>query len=263
MEIVVEYVLVENILIDMMIFKTTSLALGVKGRFFFLISLFASVFALVLPIFHLEKIPMFFVKVLFGILLTNMAFKFSSLRAFLKVFLVFLLTTFLYGGIAAFVLQSFGDILTIVLLAIIAVFYFVIKHLLKFMAKRKKVMALCCDVELEFKGKRVACKGFLDTGNFLTDPLTSRPVSIIDLNLFSKIFGQEKMVELLTRKVDISNFESGHFINISTVGKSDKVLAFEIDKMKIGGKEIGEKPMLALSFQNFSSYEMILNSSYA
>ena len=35
MEIVIEYVLIENLFIDLMIFKTTALVLKIKGRYFF------------------------------------------------------------------------------------------------------------------------------------------------------------------------------------------------------------------------------------
>ncbi len=262
MEIVVEYVLLENVLIDLMIFKTTSMVLKIKGRFLFLISLFASVVALILPIFHLGKLPLFFIKILLGILLANMAFKFSSFRSFIKVFLVFLFSTFLYGGVVAFIQQSFGEIATLIILGVVILTYFILKYLIKFLNKRKAVQNLCYDVELEVEGKRVRCKGFLDTGNLLIDPLTNRPVSIIDLNLFSKIFGQEKTIELLTKKVDVSKFTFGHFIHLDTVGKGDKVLTFEIDRMSVSGKEVVDKPMLALTYKNFSSYEMILNSSF-
>ena len=262
MEIIIEYVLIQNILIDMMIFKTTAAILKIKGRFFFLISVFASVFALILPLFHINGAPAFLIKICFGVLLVNLAFKFSSFKSLIKIFLVFLLTTFLYGGVASFITQTFGEVTTLIILAVVTISYFVVRYLIKFLSKRKAVQNLCYDVELEVEGKRVRCRGFLDTGNFLVDPLTNRPVSIIDLSLFSKIFGQEKTIELLTKKVDVSKFASGHFIKIGTVGKGDKVLAFEIDRMLLSGKEIVDKPMLALSYKNFSSYEMILNSSF-
>ncbi len=263
MEIVIEYVLIENLFIDLMIFKTTALVLKIKGRFYFLVSLFASVFALLLPIFHLGSIPSFFVKILFGILLTNLCFKFSTFRSFIKVFLVFIFSTFLYGGVASFITQTFGEVAVLVLLGGVTISYFVTKYIIKFLSKRKLVQNFCYDVELEVGGKRLGCKGFLDTGNLLVDPLTSRPVSIIGLKLFGKIFGEDDMLDLLTKKVDVSKFKLGHYIQLDTVGKGGKVLAFEIDKMLVQGKEVVDCPILALSLKNFSSYEMILNSSFA
>ena len=71
------------------------------------------------------------------------------------------------------------------------------------------------------------------------------------------------MLDLLTKKVDVSKFKLGHYIQLDTVGKGGKVLAFEIDKMFVQGKEVVDCPILALSLKNFSSYEMILNSSFA
>lgn len=262
MEIVIEYVLIENLFIDLMIFKTTALVLKIKGRYFFLVSLFASVFALILPIFHLGSVSSFFVKILFGVLLVNLSFKFSTFRSFLKVFLVFIFSTFLYGGVASFITQTFGEVAVLVLLGGVTLSYFVTKYIVKFLSRRKQVQNFCYDVELEVSGRRLNCKGFLDTGNLLRDPLTSRPVSIIGLKLFTQIFGEDSMLELLTKKVDVSKFKLGHYISLDTVGKSDKVLAFEIDKMFVEGREVADCPILALSFKDFPSYEMILNSTF-
>ena len=262
MEIVIEYVFLQNLFIDLMIFKTTELVLKIKGRHFFLVSIMASLFALILPIFNLAGYASFFIKILFGILLTNLCFKFSSFLSFIKIYLVFLFSTFIYGGVASFITQTFGEVTMFILLAGVAMAYFIVRYIIKFLSRRKVVQNFCYDVELEIDGKSLSCKGFLDTGNFLIDPLTSRPVSIIGLKLFSKLFGESGALELLTKKVDVKKFKLGHYIHLDTVGKGDKVLAFEIDKMVVMGKEIIDRPMLALAYKNFQSYEMILNSSF-
>ena len=68
-------------------------------------------------------------------------------------------------------------------------------------------------------------------------------------------------MKLLTKNVDVKNFKLGHYISLDTVTKSEDVLAFEIDKISIDGKE-NEKAILALCLKNFPSYEMILNGAY-
>lgn len=261
MEIVVEYVLIENLLLDTLIFKTTENVLKIKGKFIIFASFLASIFALILPLFHLTSIPSFFVKILFGALLTSIVFKFSSILSFVKIFFVFLFSTFIYGGVATFLTQTFGELSAILLILSIILSYFALKKLSNFLSKRRMVQKVCCDVTIEVDEKKISCKGFLDTGNLLVDPLTERPVSIIGLKLFKEIFGENCLMKLLTKNVDAKNFKLGHYISLDTVAKSEEVLAFEIDKISIDGKE-NEKAILALSFKNFPSYEMILNGAY-
>ena len=187
MEIVVEYVLLQNLFIDLFIFKTTEKILKIKGRFFFLISLFASVFALILPLFHISGAWSMVLKAFFGILLCSLAFKFEKISSFLKIYVVFMFVTFLYGGVATFFVQSVGQIHTLIMLGIIFVAYLIMQYAVKFVNKRKNVENCCTEVILKNGEKELNCKGFLDTGNLLVDPLTNRPICIIGWKLFSHL----------------------------------------------------------------------------
>lgn len=260
MEIVVEYVLLQNLFIDLFIFKTTEKILKIKGRFFFLISLFASVFALILPLFHISGAWSMVLKAFFGILLCSLAFKFEKISSFLKIYVVFMFVTFLYGGVATFFVQSVGQIHTLIMLGIIFVAYLIMQYAVKFVNKRKNVENCCTEVILKNGEKELNCKGFLDTGNLLVDPLTNRPICIISWKLFSHLETGVDLEDVLRKKVE--KLPLAHYVMLDTVGKKSKVLAFEIDKLKAHGKEV-EKPILALCFKNFPNYEIILHSSFA
>ena len=259
MEIVVEYVLLQNLFIDLFIFKTTEKILKIKGRFFFLISLFASIFAIIFPLFHVSGVWSIVLKAFFGILLCTLAFKFKKFSSFLKIYIVFMFVTFLYGGVATFFVQSVGQIHTLIMLGIIFVTYLIMQFAVKFVNKRKNVENCCTEVILKNGEKEFNCKGFLDTGNLLVDPLTQRPICIIGWKLFSHLETGVDLEDVLRKNVD--KLPLAHYVMLDTVGRKSKVLAFEIDKLKAHGKEV-EKPILALCFKNFPNYEIILHSSF-
>lgn len=261
MEIVVEYVLIQNFIIDFLIFKTTSLILRVKCHFITLASLLGAIVALILPIFNLDTVAEFFVKLFLAVVLVSLTFSYSKLSSFLKIYLTFFFCTFLYGGVCAFFVQSFGQLHTLIILGIVFVAYFIFRYLYKFINKRKEIENFCFEVKLENDGKECSCKGFLDTGNLLSDPLTNRPVSLISYKLFKQLFNIE-LDDILLNKIDMKNLKYAHYISLGTLSSSSKVLAFEIDKIMVGEKET-ERPMLALCLKNFKSYEMILHNSFA
>lgn len=263
MEIVVEYVFLQNLFIDYLIFKTTAGILRTKGKYFFLVSIFASIFAVVLPLFYLPKIFEFILKIFLGVLLVCLTFKFNKFLSFLKIYVTFLFATFLYGGVCACFVETFGQLHTLIILAIVVATYCIFEWLLKYINKRKTIENFCYDVLLENGDKVLNCKGFLDTGNMLVDPLTKKPVCLVGLKLFEELGFEIDFKDLLTKNFDLKKLSLGHYICLDTVGQGNKVLAFEVDKILVKGKEEVKKPMLAVCLKNFSNYEIILNNCFA
>lgn len=261
MEIIVEYTLLQNFIIDFLIFKTTAKVLRVKCHFIILASILGAIVALISPLFNLSKIGEFLLKMFLAVLLVSITFSYKKFSSFLKIYLTFFFCTFLYGGVCAFFVQTFGQLSTVIILSIIIVTYFVLGYLIKFVNKRKEIEKFCLEVKLLNEGKTCECKGFLDTGNLLSDPITNKPVNLISYKLFRELFNVD-IADILTKKIDMKNLKFAHYINLGTVADSSKVLAFEIDKIVVGEKE-QEKPVLALCLKNFKSYEMILHNSFA
>lgn len=261
MEIYVEYVLLQNFVIDFFIFKTTSAVLKVKGKFFVLTSLLASIMALLLPLFNLNFIGEFFLKLFFAIILVSLTFSYQKFSSFLKIYFTFLFCTFLYGGVCAFFVQSFGNLHTLIVLLIVSTSYFIVMWILKIVNKRKQLENFCFNVEL--KNGDIVCrfKGFLDTGNFLYDPISQKPVSLVSFKVFKELFNVE-IEDIFLKKIDTQKIRDAHYITLGTAVNSSKVLVFTIDEMKVGDKE-KENPMLALCYKNFKDYEILLNNSFA
>lgn len=113
------------------------------------------------------------------------------------------------------------------------------------------------EITLEDQGDRWVLTGLIDTGNHLTEPLTGRPVSILD----------RQEAEKLRRFRRIQQERNGYlYIPYRTVGTENGwMMGIVIDAMyvKYKGKEIRiVHPVLAVSGERLSRagrYQMILN----
>ncbi len=77
-----------------------------------------------------------------------------------------------------FYLSFFRTVISIIL-------SFFILHI--FLLKRKKNQyKQCCDCVLKIEGKEILFRSFVDTGNFLTDPVSGLPVVLLEFSLFQK-----------------------------------------------------------------------------
>jgi len=100
------------------------------------------------------------------------------------------------------------------------------------------------DVQIELKDKKILIKGLVDTGNFLTDPLTGKPVIIISLDAAREIlpFDIAEMVEneenihLMYEKLINSNYANRvRLIPYKSFGDSKGILiGIKPDKVLVG-----------------------------
>ncbi len=55
--------------------------------------------------------------------------------------------------------------------------------------RRKQKGKLCCDCSMSVEGRAVSFRAYVDTGNFLTDPVSGLPVVILEFSLLQKALG--------------------------------------------------------------------------
>jgi len=125
-------------------------------------------------------------------------------------------------------------------------FLYIMLGLIKFLSKREKVTSFVHDISFTAKDKQFKCKGFLDTGNSLTDPVEKLPIVVISLDLYLKIFP----------------VHNGRYIEFSTVGKSGKMLVFKPQGFKVAGKDFDV--IFGVSMKNFggsTKYDVLLNAN--
>ena len=114
------------------------------------------------------------------------------------------------------------------------------------------------DVSLFWKGRNIALRALVDTGNRLREPITQKPVSILDAESARKFLG------------DGWERENGFFlVPYHSIGREHGWMrAVILDKMQIStpsGKSEIEKPLLAVSNERVSlkdTYQVILNPEH-
>ncbi len=118
--------------------------------------------------------------------------------------------------------------------------------------KRKREETAFADVELIDGEARIALKGLIDSGNGLYDPISHRPVSVVER-------------ACLEGCVELERPEKFRVIFYHTLGGEGMMQAFEIEKLKVkweGQDWVIEKALLGLydgKIAKSGGYQMILH----
>ena len=204
---------------------------------------------MILPIpFMVIKFVLFHVVV--NVFMIQAGLKIKKIKELIKAYLLLYVGGFLLGGIMQALHQyvSKGSLF----FAIAAFGYYLASKLWDIIAHVQKVNKIRCDVELYWEEKTFLIKGLIDTGNGLKDPVSHKPVSIIDKAVAKEFLGEMKLAKV--------RYFPFHSIGI----REGLLLAGELDKMCIHyEQEIWiEKPLIGVSEEKISSegeYQMILN----
>lgn len=254
MTVYVEYVLIDNFFIDFMLFKTAFKITGktVSRWRIAVCSALGAVFALVYPLLTESVIIISAAKILFGLLLTFCAAKFSCLKDYAAFTAVFMGLTFFTGGIITGVFLLFGlNASAEYSVALMALPVFVavsaINRLIRFLYRRKNLSAFAAETEIAVGGKTVKLRGFFDTGNGLYKGLS--PVIVVSKRAVESLIG----VTLMRR---------AEFIEIKTLGGKKRKICFTPDSVVIySGKErhIYYNVAVAVTEDVFDGYDAILH----
>lgn len=225
MQVYIEYVFMDNLVIDYLLLKSTFLILGrtVKRNRLILSAVIGAVIALLYPLLDGVKLISLSVKILSGFLILLTANKYQTARQFYLAVLLFFTLTFLTGGaiIGVYSLLEIPYSNEVSIALIIIPVYLIlggVVRLIKYMYRQKTVQSLCYDLELTLNDSTVKARGFLDTGNALFDG--DNPVIVIDKNLAKRLLGDFRGVKI-------------HKITVNTVSGTSQKLAFKIDRIKI------------------------------
>lgn len=269
MEIVVEYILVDNIIINYLIILLSKKILKLQITVWkaVLSSVIGATFALLLPIMILPTYILLPLKFILGFLMVLIAFPYSNLKKTLTYFLVFILMTGLMGGVCFVVIYMFsGNLSTNMLfysapipigliLLICSVTTYFVSSLIKLFYRKKRENNFIYEAIIINNGKKVKINAFLDSGNTLIDPVSKKPVIIISYPLFNKLYNLP-LEQIIMKKVTSENIKNSHYISFDTVGKSSCMLVFEIEEIKILISKAQvrsiENVLLGLSFANIS-----------
>jgi len=275
MEVYIEYVILDNLIIDYLIVFFTQFLLSTRFKKIntLLSVVFGVVCAVVLPLFSIKTMYLFLIKILIGFLMVLMLKKYANFREFLTTCIVLFTITFLFGGLCMGVCNMLGlktnggqvlingyEFPMSIFVVFASMYIYLFVQLIKYLKHKNKITNFYFDVQIKQNEKTYYLRGFLDTGNKLLD--NSEPVVIIPLKQFLKIFKDYPLEKIPLGKAP----NNPHYINTLSVGDKNKILVLDIDEISIKNNEksgVYKNVKLGISKANFSSdFDLLLHSTF-
>lgn len=189
-------------------------------------------------------------KFILSIVMIYIAINPKSIKKMIKELIIFYLTSFAFGGCAIAILYTIkpqniinkkGSLIGIypIKVALIGgiIGFITIIIAFKLVKNKMSIKDLFCTVKIIDNGTEKKVKAFLDTGNFLKDPITNLPVIIVE---------KEKLIDILPREIleNTNKIISGEFeikdkyisklrvLPFSSLGKQNgMLLGFKVEKV--------------------------------
>ena len=209
MAIYLDIIFFENTLMNYIILYATGFVQKRKMKNFKLISssIIGAIYAI---ISYLNLIPIYstpFMKILLSSIMIYVAFNNENIKQMIKNLLLFYLTSFVIGGCALALLYMIspqnihfqngvlvGTYPMKVTLISGIIGFLIIQYSFSLNKRQMKIKDLLCDLEIAINNQKVKMKGYIDSGNTLKDPLSKKPVIIVEKNIIEKIVDVEKLM---------------------------------------------------------------------
>lgn len=206
---------------------------------------------------NLKSLYSMLCKFAFSLVIIVTAFKTDKIILYIKAVLVFYLSSFLLGGItlammyltnASYALGAvvkngifYFNIPWYILFASAFVSYILVKYAVSIYNTNKNMNYKRVEVYVGKKSTHLTC--LVDTGNFLTDPITKEPVIIAELSAVKDVI-PKNMYDMLNNGYDFESITSFEEIKIriipfSSLGNTNGMLiGFKPDYLIVNGKSL-------------------------
>ena len=264
MYIVLEYLLLENFIINYLVLYLTKILIRVEIKNIRLIigSTIASLYSLVFFYPSLIFLVNPIAKFLFSLLIIRISFRYLNIKLFVKQLLGFYIISFIFAGATIGIFYSSTNMNSILNKKIDLLNGFPVKYLIVGIASSIIITKIVfnyfnlrvsrenyiTDVTIRYKENDIKLKALLDTGNSLVDPFTNNRVLVVEFEILKCMLPYEigdlikaneeynfKLVEeiLLTLKDKISL----NIIPFKSIGKTGILFTFKPDLIIINYME--------------------------
>ena len=285
----VEYVFLENFIIDFILLFITGKLIKriIIIKRLILASFIGSLYVVLTFYIGKEFMTYFIVKFSISVLMIMIAFDSKGILTNIRVIICFYITSLIMVGIISALYYLTYDKLTVnaIIISIFigyAALHFFFKEIRDRIAKHNYKRS----VNINIGNKRKKIRGYIDTGNELTDPVTGKPVmvvnidcikDIIDDDLYKRIldFYHNKSYENLIKENKSVNLRIIKYNTISNKGESmvcivpdeieiinDKRNLFIDALIGIHPKRISKDDYDALLFKKLLDWEMETENEY-
>ena len=201
MKIYLDYVFFINFIFDFILLYTTKIILKRNVKITrIILGSFIGTFSIVILFISMPSLIFFISKMLFGLIMVIITFKFKDIKYTLNNFFYLMILSIILGGFLYFlnieagyehvglIFYKTGKTLDIFILLLLSILFFII--FTKKIKKYKNKISCYKTVKIFLNNKTYLLNGYIDTGNNLVDPYFNKPILIINKNIdiFSKRF---------------------------------------------------------------------------
>ena len=266
--------IIENLLINYIIISCTSML--VKNANSYKRKILGAVVGTIYSVMYLfSQFYVFYTlpsKIIFIIIVGLVSFEYMNKNEFIRILITFLLVNFFICGSTYFIIYFTGIEHIKISFIIISVYIscLILKRVYSDITLINHIKEFTKEITISFLGEKMQCTALLDSGNLLKDPLSKSDVVMVNSSLLKKYlpenYNYEYVDVLLAEEIinqlsgDISSRVRLIPYNHATSNKTNMILGFKADYLKIDNKKIGN---IVLGISNFKDdeYRAILNPS--
>lgn len=274
MQLYIEYVLLDNIVIDYILIrlieKTTGEYVALRNKIFD--PVLGAVLAIFLPFVSKIKGLCFLYKMISSIIVVLCIRRYKNIKKFITYYLLFITYTFLIGGAILWLIQILNieysmsglfmykfefplGIFAIIVLILIKLLYKSIELIKSKLASSNYMYT----VAIYDGGKKIKASALFDSGNNVV--FENRGVNIISIGMFLMLYNDIDLQLLFDHKINNNLLKGLEFVEIKGIGGGEKYITFVIDSLEVGGVKY---PMtrVAVAMKNFGNYDCILHKDF-
>ena len=204
--IYIDIIFLENLVMNTIILYATAIILKIKPKFIRVIigSVVGSLYAIITYTTQLPIYTSVLSKILLSIIIVYITFNPQNMKNMWKEVLIFYLTSFVFGGVALYLLYFIkpqeifikngifvGEyVLKVIFLGAIIAFI-IIKVSIKFIKNKMIAKDMYCKIKIKINEKEIETIAMIDTGNLAKEPITNTPVIIVESSLLYKTLPKE------------------------------------------------------------------------
>lgn len=264
MTIYLDIILCENLLMNYIILFATYVIIKPKTKHpqirMILSSLLGSIYAIIIYLNILSIYTNLLAKITLSVVMVYIAFAPPNIKQLLKQILIFYLVSFIFGGctfaLIYFITPEnvemkngvFVGIYPIKVGLIAGIIAFIITQI-AFKINKSKLNNKNTFIEIELynKNKMTKARALLDSGNMLKEPISQKPVIVVEKAILSKIIPEEVLnyIERMVGGDDQERNEMQEYLSkirmvpFMSLGKENGMLiGIRLDKIKINTEDI-------------------------
>ena len=249
MKIILEESLAINIFVVYCILRLNGLITRQKGKLYFLSALCGAILACAVPAFNLKDSLKYLILFCSISLITLTSFKYINFKKFCLDYVILILLTFSLGGACLALQNAIGSFPLYVTALVCGGILILFNIVVKCVNRSNNLKKFTYKLILRDGDKLFEEEGYLDSGNVLYDSLTSKPIVLVNFDIFQKFYNDVSYLNARLQKID-SKIKNGHYIKVNGIGKGDSMLVFTIDELILENRYY-KNVSLGLSFSGF------------